>query len=122
MTPINNGTLPNDGTGLKLRDAFTLVNDNYIDTQSQIDGKANVIHTHEIEDINDLSTQLSDIKDNIISLQSEVSSKSDFNDTQLQINDLQDIITGLNTMIQQQNSEINDLNELINEIIQNMNN
>jgi len=120
MIAINNGALPNDGTGLKLRDAMTLINENYVDIQSQIDGKANAIHTHTSSEIDGLDSDLTSIENSIIDLQTQINSKADLT-IQDQINDLQNIITGLNTMIQQQNSEINDLNELINEIIQNIN-
>ena len=74
MNNINVGVAANTGTGDNLRDAFIIVNDNFDETQSQldekldnvdlitinnsIDGKANLIHTHTINQVIGLTSSL----------------------------------------------------------------
>lgn len=89
MSNVNIGTGANTGTGDNLRDAFIKVNENFDEVvndlsgkldqndlerlNNSIDGKANLIHTHTISQINGLTASLAG-KADVTSVNADISS------------------------------------------------
>lgn len=105
---INVGSVPNTGTGDKLRDAFIIVNQNFLDIQNILDVVLTEDSIIPISQINGLQTILDDLTYNvglIPQLQDEISS-------------INSVIYSINKTLNSQNSSINDLYSLVNDLQQ----
>lgn len=122
LTPINTGTGPNTGDGDLLRDAFIKVNANDVELASEIDTKSPIGHTHPMSDIVGLQGALNVLQDNINQVYVNIN-VNDFAGTDVYnlINGLNNAITVQNVMIQQQNSTIQVLSDIIDDILEQIN-
>lgn len=121
IQPINNGQAPNDGTGQTLRDAFSRVNENYLEIQALLNGKSDVGHTHPISDIIGLQSLLTAIQGDITSINETISSypafEAQLEDLLAQLNTINESITALNEQVAQQNDNIISINAVLDEIL-----
>ncbi len=108
MIVINTGATANDGTGDKLRDAFIIVNQNFLDIQDILDVVLTDSSIIPISQISGLQTILDD-------LSYQVSLIPGLQDD---INSINSTIFTINQTLNSQNSSINELYSLVNDLQQ----
>lgn len=108
ITNINVGLTANDGLGDKLRDAFIIVNQNFLDIQDILDVVLTDSSIISISQISGLQTILDDINYQVSLIPG----------LQDDINSINSIIYTINQTLNSQNGSISDLYSLINDLQQ----
>jgi len=108
ITNINVGLTANDGLGDKLRDAFIIVNQNFLDIQDILDVVLTDSSIISISQISGLQTILDDINYQVSLIPA----------LQDDINSINTIIYTINQTLNSQNGSISDLYSLINDLQQ----
>jgi hypothetical protein len=108
MIVINTGATANDGLGDKLRDAFIIVNQNFLDIQDILDVVLTDSSIISISQISGLQTILDDINYQVSLIPG----------LQDDINSINSIIYTINQTLNSQNGSISDLYSLINDLQQ----
>lgn len=108
MIVINTGATANDGTGDKLRDAFIIVNQNFLDIQGILDIVLTDSSIIPISQISGLQTILDDLSYQVSLIPT----------LQDDINSINSTIFTINQTLNSQNSSINELYSLVNDLQQ----
>lgn len=108
MIVINTGATANDGTGDKLRDAFIIVNQNFLDIQDILDVVLTDSSIIPISQISGLQTILDDLSYQVSLIPT----------LQDDINSINSTIFTINQTLNSQNSSINELYSLVNDLQQ----
>ena len=108
MIVINTGATANDGTGDKLRDAFIIVNQNFLDIQNILDVVLTDSSIIPISQISGLQTILDDLSYQVSLIPT----------LQDDINSINSTIFTINQTLNSQNSSINELYSLVNDLQQ----